>query len=174
MKLFFERSKLLTASITCMPPWGRAPVKLLVWMTNVVTALSPLSGSIPFKRLMLIQKSVTSNIARMPPTGSAPAKRFPRMLKAVTSLRPLSGSIPVKLFVPIEKCITASIARMPPSGSVPAKLFLSATNFCVSVATWTTPLRGNPPTTLLKLSPKQDNTLNALRQFKSMSGWFSI
>eukprot|EP00971_Amphidinium_carterae_P137347 2721448-Amphidinium_carterae.1 len=83
------------------------------------------------------------------------------MPNAVTFLRrPLSGSIPVKLFSPIEKCITESIARMPPSGSAPAKLLRFATNFRTPSVTWTTPLRGNTPTTLLTHSPMQDNTLN--------------
>eukprot|EP00971_Amphidinium_carterae_P335378 6471217-Amphidinium_carterae.1 len=59
---------------------------------------------------------------------------------------------------------------MPPSGSAPAKLFVSAPRLRTSLVTWTTALlRGNTPMTLLIQSPKQDNTLNALRIFENMS-----
>eukprot|EP00971_Amphidinium_carterae_P051961 1022818-Amphidinium_carterae.1 len=62
---------------------------------------------------------------------------------------------------------------MPTSGSAPAKLFCFAPMLRTALVAWTMPLRSNTPAALLTHSPKQDNTLNALRQFKSMSWWFS-
>eukprot|EP00971_Amphidinium_carterae_P323981 6438409-Amphidinium_carterae.1 len=63
---------------------------------------------------------------------------------------------------------------MPASGSAPAKLFCSAPRLRTALVAWTTPLRINTPAALLTHSPKQDNNLNALRKFKSMSWWFSL
>eukprot|EP00971_Amphidinium_carterae_P266238 5280995-Amphidinium_carterae.1 len=47
VKLFFEISNLLKASIARMPPSGSAPAKWLLGALKSVTFLSPLSGSIP-------------------------------------------------------------------------------------------------------------------------------
>eukprot|EP00971_Amphidinium_carterae_P011783 232103-Amphidinium_carterae.1 len=111
-----------------MPPSGSAPEKRLKWTKNIVTCLSPLSGSIPVKRFKEVSKFLTACIARMPLSGSAPAKWFqkmppppPPMRNTAISLNPLSGSIPVKLFSPMEKKVTASNTCMPPLESVPMK-----------------------------------------------------